>query len=66
VSGKNSILWDVVSGTKLLTIGGHTNRINGVAMSPVLDGIGGMRILTGSVDKTAVLWEVKAAPPPVP
>jgi WD40 repeat protein/serine/threonine protein kinase len=48
-------LWDAESGRELRTFPGHKNAIDGVAFSP-----DGLRIVTGSADKTAVVWDVRS------
>ena len=50
-------LWDVASGKKIQTFQGHTDQVYTVALSG-----DGKRILTGSEDKTAILWAVKIPP----
>jgi hypothetical protein len=46
---------DVESGKTLQTFQGHTHRVNSVALSG-----DGKRVLTGSKDKTARLWDVES------
>jgi WD40 repeat protein len=45
-------LWETATGTLVRTIGGHTDAVRSVALSP-----DGTKILTGSLDKTAKLWD---------
>jgi WD40 repeat protein/serine/threonine protein kinase len=52
-------LWDAASGKILQTLKGHNNWILGLAISG-----DGKYVLTGSDDKTAVLWQLNSAPPP--
>ncbi len=46
------ILWDVATGTAITTLGGHTDRIFGVAFSP-----DGNFLATTSFDKTVKIWK---------
>src|SRR5215471_10029482 len=46
-----AILWDRASGKTLRTFQGHTDAVTSVALSR-----DGKHILTGSYDKTAILW----------
>ncbi len=46
------IVWDVASGTALLTYRGHTDTVNDLAWSP-----DGTRIVSGSNDQTALIWD---------
>jgi WD40 repeat protein len=46
------ILWDVVTGTAITTLRGHTDRIFGVAFSP-----DGNFLATTSFDKTVKIWK---------
>jgi len=50
------MLWEVANGKKLRTFQGHTDWVMGVAVSG-----NGKHVLTGSGDKTAVLWDGPAA-----
>ena len=45
-------MWEAASGRELLTLRGHSAAIFSVAFSP-----DGQRIVTGSVDQTAKVWE---------
>ena len=45
-------LWDAADGHETLTLRGHTGEVNSVAFSP-----DGKRIVTGSGDITAKVWE---------
>ena len=45
-------MWDAASGQELLTLKGHKEWIIAVAFSP-----DGQRIVTGSADRTARIWE---------
>lgn len=47
-------LWDLFTGSELLTISGHKGIVTSVAFSP-----DGTRIASGSMDKTIKLWEVR-------
>jgi WD40 repeat protein len=48
-------IWDTKSGADLLTLMGHTDRIDCVSWSS-----DGWRIVTGSEDKTAKIWDARA------
>jgi len=45
-------VWDAETGTEKLALKGHTNAVTSVCFSP-----DGKRILTGSADRTARLWD---------
>jgi WD40 repeat protein len=45
-------VWEAASGRELLTLKGHTSAIRSLAFSP-----DGWRIITGSADHTARMWE---------
>lgn len=48
-----AIMWDVVTGQKLMTLSGHSAYIFGIAFSP-----DGKRLVTGSYDSTAIIWDM--------
>ncbi len=50
--GEVAVLWDAQSGNRLRTFAGHRAKIQSIAFSP-----DGTRLLTGSVDRTAGVWE---------
>jgi hypothetical protein len=47
-------VWDAASGEMLRELKGHRGGVNGAAFSP-----DGARIVTGSSDQTARLWDVR-------
>lgn len=49
-----AIVWDLASGKALQTLRGHMGAVYSVAFSP-----DGTRVLTGSWDHLAILWDVK-------
>ena len=51
-------VWDAGTGLELLTLKGHSNGIYGVAFSP-----DGNRIVSGSADNTAKIWDVSSLMP---
>lgn len=55
---RSIVLWDVESRLRLATLLGHQDHVNSVAFSP-----DGTKLLTGSKDGTARLWEVTAGAP---
>jgi WD40 repeat protein len=58
-----AIVWDAETAQPLLRLGGHTGAVTSVAFSPT----DATRLLTGSEDTTAKLWDVQqlfAAPSP--
>jgi WD40 repeat protein len=72
ISGSLARLWDAATGEAVATLTGHTDVVRAVAFSPE-----GKRVLTGSDDNTARLWDlfptaqelvekVKAAMPALP
>ena len=44
-------VWDVATGECVATLKGHSDRVNGVAISP-----DGRRVVSGSNDRTLKLW----------
>ena len=48
-------LWDRATGNLLRTFSGHTGQVHEVRFSP-----DGQTVLTGSVDGTARLWDVRS------
>jgi WD40 repeat protein/serine/threonine protein kinase len=55
-------VWDAASGRELLTLKGHSSGTNSMAFSPAINSVAfspdGQRIVTGSYDYTAKVWEV--------
>ena len=47
-------MWDAQTGRKLLTLKGHNAGVSSVAFSP-----DGARIITGSWDNTAKVWDAR-------
>ena len=47
-------VWDAKNGTELLTLRGHTGRVDTATFS-----LDGTRIVTGSDDNTAKVWDAK-------
>lgn len=47
-------VWDARTGAELLTLKGHVGKVHLAAFSP-----DGLRIVTGSWDKTAKMWDAK-------
>ena len=54
VGSLGALLWDVETEDLLRTFIGHTGYVSSVVFSP-----DGSRILTGSADKTAKLWDME-------
>lgn len=52
---KTVLLWDLTSGKKIATLGGHSGAVESVAFSP-----DGRRLASGSGDRTIKLWSVPA------
>ena len=53
VADEPTTLWDAATWEKLHTLAGHSNKLSSIALSR-----NGQRVLTGSYDKTAILWDV--------
>ena len=51
-------LWNPITGEKLTTLIGHTERVSSIAFSP-----DGETLASGSYDKTILLWDVPAGKP---
>ena len=49
-------VWDVQTGTELMTLTGHSGRVSSVVYSP-----DGRRIVTGSFDKIAKVWDAQTS-----
>ena len=49
---KTAILWDLISGQKLVNYKGHTEGVACIAISK-----DSSKIVTGSFDKTAIIWD---------
>ncbi|MGC2221365.1 MAG: hypothetical protein WA624_02820 [Methylocella sp.] len=54
---KTARLWDAATGKEIRAFKGHEGKVLSVAFSP-----DGARVLTGSVDNTARLWDTSAIP----
>jgi WD40 repeat protein len=48
------IVWDAVTGQDLLTLKGHTRRVNSAAFSP-----DGKRLVSAADDKIVKVWDVE-------
>jgi len=46
-------IWDMVTGTELKILRGHTEEVGSLAFSP-----DGKRLVSGSVDKTVKIWDI--------
>jgi WD40 repeat protein len=55
-AGKSGRVWDMQTGQEIAVLDGHTDKIWVVAFSPDTNG---MRIVTGSLDKTVRVWTTK-------
>jgi WD40 repeat protein len=54
-SSDNTVaVWDLETGSRLLTLAGHQDRVYSVAVSP-----DGRRIVSGSDDQTAAVWDLE-------
>ena len=49
-------MWDAKSGAEVLTLKGHTGIVDSASFSP-----DGSRIVTGSNDQTAKVWDAPAS-----
>ena len=57
-SGDMKIMeWDIESGKKLVSLDGHNGDIGGLSLKPDGDGV----FITGSVDRTVRLWDLREA-----
>jgi len=55
--GARAFLWDAQTGKVVRVFYGHTRYVRSVAFSP-----DGTKVLTGSADETAQLWQIAGAP----